>query len=380
MLQTHSFSGEKSSPLCEHFSECGGCSLQDLDVNAYREKKIFDAIKPFRYAFPDIENIMIAPIFIPFGKRLRTTISAYQSDEAYVYGYKQARSHKIFSLKNCGALTPRAEKNAVGFGVLFQEFLPKNIQAKLEFTDCENGIALRVRGVEPLPRKRAQKLREKIFSEFPEIIQILWNEETLLQTETPLIRLTEGVTAPFEAGVFLQPSREGREILQQITQEILSGLNKKQVIADLFCGAGAFGLPFAELKNMRVFAADNDKKAELMLESGIRAAGVGALYTVKRRDLFRDPLSEFELKQFDAVIINPPRQGAQAQCEKLAHSAVQKIVMVSCNPQTAVRDAIALIAGGYVMRRFYTVDQFAQTEHCECVLFFEKPAARSIRS
>ncbi len=65
------------------------------------------------------------------------------------------------------------------------------------------------------------------------------------------------------------------------------------------------------------------------------------------RDLFRRPLAAAELKGFDAVVFDPPRQGAEAQARELAKSAVPVVVAVSCNAATFARDARILVDGGY---------------------------------
>ena len=64
---------------------------------------------------------------------------------------------------------------------------------------------------------------------------------------------------------------------------------------------------------------------------------------VEHRDLYRAPLDAKELKRFDAVVIDPPRAGAEAQVANLARSAVRRIAYVSCNPATFSRDAKTLV-------------------------------------
>ena len=69
--------------------------------------------------------------------------------------------------------------------------------------------------------------------------------------------------------------------------------------------------------------------------------------TIETRDLFRRPLVPQELQDIDAVVFDPPRQGAEAQAHALAKSSVGTIVAVSCNPATFARDARILLDGGY---------------------------------
>jgi 23S rRNA (uracil1939-C5)-methyltransferase len=79
-----------------------------------------------------------------------------------------------------------------------------------------------------------------------------------------------------------------------------------------------------------------------------------------------------ELARLDAVVFDPPRQGAQAQARELAASAVPILIAVSCNPLTFARDARILADGGYRLTRVTPVDQFLYSAHVELVARFEK--------
>ena len=79
-----------------------------------------------------------------------------------------------------------------------------------------------------------------------------------------------------------------------------------------------------------------------------------------------------ELTRLDAVVFDPPRQGAEAQARELAMSAVPILVAVSCNPLTFARDARILVDGGYRLTRVTPVDQFLYSAHVELVARFEK--------
>ena len=79
-----------------------------------------------------------------------------------------------------------------------------------------------------------------------------------------------------------------------------------------------------------------------------------------------------ELKGFDAVVFDPPRQGAEAQARELVKSAVPIVVAVSCDATTFARDARILVDGGYKLVGVTPVDQFRYSFHVEMVAKFEK--------
>jgi 23S rRNA (uracil1939-C5)-methyltransferase len=121
-----------------------------------------------------------------------------------------------------------------------------------------------------------------------------------------------------------------------------------------------------------VFAADDDEAALSALERAAASAPGLKPVQVERRDLFRRPLAAVELKKFDAVVFDPPRQGAAMQARELAASNVPRIVAVSCNAGTFARDMRELVRGGYRLSAVTPVDQFRYTAHVEIMAWLEK--------
>jgi 23S rRNA (uracil1939-C5)-methyltransferase len=78
------------------------------------------------------------------------------------------------------------------------------------------------------------------------------------------------------------------------------------------------------------------------------------------------------LGRFDAVVFDPPRQGAQAQSRELAHSGVPVVVAVSCEPGTFARDVRQLMDDGYRLTTVTPVDQFRYSPHVEIVARLER--------
>jgi 23S rRNA (uracil1939-C5)-methyltransferase len=94
--------------------------------------------------------------------------------------------------------------------------------------------------------------------------------------------------------------------------------------------------------------------------------------TFETRDLYRRPLMAKELAAYDAVVFDPPRDGAAPQVKELAKSAVPVIVAVSCNPATLARDARYLVDAGWRMGVVTPIDQFLWSHHVEAVAVFTK--------
>jgi len=159
---------------------------------------------------------------------------------------------------------------------------------------------------------------------------------------------------------------EGEAVLAQLVAEHLGNARS---VADLFCGVGPFALRLAE--RARVTAADADAAAIAALAQAARTPGLKPIAT-EARDLFRRPFAPDELKSFDAVVFDPPRQGAEAQSRQLAASKVALVIAVSCNAATFARDARILADGGYRLVAVTPVDQFRYSAHVEIVARFER--------
>jgi 23S rRNA (uracil1939-C5)-methyltransferase len=92
----------------------------------------------------------------------------------------------------------------------------------------------------------------------------------------------------------------------------------------------------------------------------------------EHRDLYRRPLDASDLKRFEAVILDPPRAGAEEQVRALVGSAVGRIAYVSCNPATFARDAKMLADGGYKLDWIRPVGQFRWSTHVELAAAFSR--------
>jgi 23S rRNA (uracil1939-C5)-methyltransferase len=169
-------------------------------------------------------------------------------------------------------------------------------------------------------------------------------------------------TVALPPGAFLQATEEGEAALARL---VLSHAGMAKSVADLFAGVGPFALRLAE--RARVVAADADEGAIAALARAAASASGLKPIRAERRDLFRRPLLAKELADLDAVVFDPPRQGAAAQACELANSGVPLIIAVSCNAGTFARDAKLLTDAGYRMSAVTPVDQFRYSAHVEIV-------------
>ena len=77
-------------------------------------------------------------------------------------------------------------------------------------------------------------------------------------------------------------------------------------------------------------------------------------------------------QKFNKILLDPPRSGAAFALSALVELAAEKILYVSCNPATLVRDAEILLKSGYRLAKVAMVDMFPHTGHLESISLFER--------
>ena len=181
-----------------------------------------------------------------------------------------------------------------------------------------------------------------------------------------------GVDVEPPPGAFLQATASGEAAIVAAT---LAGIGRAKRVADLFSGCGTLALPLLAT-GAQVRAVDSAAGSLAALDAAARRAGSAPRLAIEARDLDRRPLVGDELDGLDALVFDPPRDGARAQAEALAAGGPPRIVAVSCNPATFARDAAILKAGGYALERLTPIDQFLWSPHLELVGVFARRRRR----
>ncbi|MBP6010956.1 MAG: class I SAM-dependent RNA methyltransferase [Alphaproteobacteria bacterium] len=354
----------RTKPPCKHFTICGGCVLQHLEADAYREWKRDQIVQAL--AQRGIANVDIAPLVtIPPRTRRRAVLTAKLVEGAVMIGFQERGSHHIVDMAECHVLHPDLFALVAKLRVALAPVLPEHARAEIDVMRGDNGIDMSI-GVGRLALDGALRTRLATFAATLGLARLTINGELIAQSHAPVIRWAGAEVTP-PPGSFLQAVPEAERALQDL---VVEGVGPAKRTADLFSGCGTFA--FALAQRSAVAAFDSEADAIAALTAAARNAKGLKPITAERRDLFRRPLQPRELDAFDAAIIDPPRAGAKAQSEQLALSKVRRIVAVSCAPATFARDARILIDGGYTLTRVTPIDQFLWTPHIELAALFER--------
>jgi 23S rRNA (uracil1939-C5)-methyltransferase len=356
-------SSERIAPFCPHFGTCGGCALQHWAAAPYRAWKrglVVDALSQAGVEAP-IDDLIDA-----HGEgRRRAVLHARRGDKnALDVGFSAPLSHDIVAIDRCPVLAPALDGALDASRAIAAALAPVRKPLDIQVTATESGLDVDVRGSGPL--KAAQTMALARVAEQHRLARLTRHGEIVVQRTPPTITIGRArMTLP--PGAFLQATARGEQVLAKLVDEHCRAAKS---VADLFSGVGPFTLRLAE--HARVSAADSDANAISALAHA--AANTQGLKPVDAqvRDLFRRPFLGRELKGFDAVVFDPPRQGAEAQAKEIAESPVPIVVAVSCNAATFARDVRILADGGYRVMRVTPVDQFRYSPHVEIVARLEK--------
>ena len=325
---------------CPFFGKCGGCLFQDLQPSDYlimKKNVVIEALR-HRDLTPPVDDV----IALPSGTRRRATFAMKNG----VLGFNAFKSHTIIPITSCLVLTPSLEKLIPSLRELVKAL---HSSGDIAVTDTDWGIDIVWKDKEhKLPLAKLEALTT--FCQNNSIVRFHYHDELIYQIHT----------LPFPPDVFLQPSQIGEETLVKL---VLKGVNGCSHVLDLFCGQGTFTRPLHQAGFIVKGYDSTDESIAALQQQNIPA---------EKRDLFRNPLTSHEFSNVEAVVLDPPRAGAEAQCQILADLDLKRIIMVSCNPQTFARDAALLTAGGWMLQKVIPIDQFIYSKRIEVVGFFDK--------
>jgi 23S rRNA (uracil1939-C5)-methyltransferase len=351
----------RRNPPCGYFTRCGGCALQHIAPEAYLDwKREQVAVALAQRGFKDVA--IDAILSVPRGTRRRAAFKARKERGILLLGFYEAESHRIVDIESCPLLVLALARLLPVLRERLAPILANGDAAELHATASDTGVDLSLRWKGARGPDVLMQLAD--LAQAAALARLSWNGELVAQTREPVLRIGN-FTAALPPEPFLQPTREGEQVLQKLVQE---GVGGAKHVADLFAGCGTFALSLVA-PGRTVHAADASGPMIAALTTAVRGR---TDVTTEERDLFRQPLSAEQLARFDAVVIDPPRPGAKAQAEQLSASRVDRIVYVSCSPASFARDARILVNGGYSLTRVTPVDQFLWSPHVELVALFRR--------
>jgi len=363
LLHVDKPSHERATPVCKHFGTCGGCALQHWSLAEYhlwKRSLVAEALAQAGIVAP------VADLIDAHGAgRRRAVFHARRgTHDLLEVGFTAPRAHHIVPIDNCPILAPGLAGALRAAWTIAETIRGTGKPLDIQVTATDSGLDADVRGSGALDAERLAALAK--VAEAHKLARLTRHGELVAQCAQPSSRVGRA-DVPLPPGAFLQATAEGEESLARL---VLEHAGKARRVADLFTGIGTFALRLAE--TARVAASDSEPAAIKALQQAAGKASGLKPVDAQVRDLFRRPFMASELKDFDAVVFDPPRQGAEAQARELGKSAVPVVVAVSCDANTFARDAGILVNAGYKIASAVPIDQFRYSHHVEIVAKFTR--------
>lgn len=365
-------SAARVEPPCRHFTLCGGCSLQHWAAEPYaawKRARLAEALSRAGYAAPDVAPMVTTPRAV----RQRADLGLERlADGRVEIGFHERGATHLVPMRECHVLRPELVALLPGLQDALRGLnaLKRLGSAIINLLDSGPDILLRTDA--PLTMPDRKMLAE--YAARAGIPRIAWAgkgapAEVAAQVN-PVRHKLSGITVSPPPGAFLQASAEGEAaIIAAVLAGLPNRMSPRARIADLYAGIGTLSFPLAARHLVQSY--EGDATAAEALRGAAHAGQVSRLLA-ERRDLVRQPLLPAELKNFAAVVLDPPFAGAAEQVAQIIRSKLSHVIYVSCSPAALGRDAAALREAGFGLVSATPVDQFLWSPHLESVVVFAR--------
>lgn len=342
---------------CPHYRACGGCALmhaRDDFVAAWKRQVVETALAAQGLAVPAEIPVHTSP---PRSRR-RAVLSGRRTKKGAMVGFHARASDVIVDVQDCHVLRPEIVAALPLLRQIVAAGASRSGEVTLTVIHGPAGLDVTATGGKPAEGPLLAALAG--LAEAGNLARLTWGD-TPLTRRAPALPMGRAQVVP-PPGAFLQATAEGEAALVAAVRAATEGAN---LVADLFAGVGTFALPLAA--TAEVHAVEGLAAPLTALTAAWRGAPGLKRITTEPRDLARNPLLPEELTRFDAIVIDPPRAGAEAQMRAIAASQVSRVATVSCDPVTFARDLRILMQAGFALNHLAVVDQFRWSPHLEIV-------------
>lgn len=232
-------------------------------------------------------------------------------------------------------------------------------------------------------RKKIQNRLKEIQEKFSEIVSIMESvnpEKTnvILGKSVSVLAGQEYITDTMcgkqiriSPQSFYQVNTEQAEKLYHLAKAY-ADLQGNETLLDLYCGAGTIGLSMADSVKTLIGVEVIPEAVENAVHNAERNHITNAEFHCGDAGTIAESLLKKQLRP-DVIILDPPRKGSDSlTIESVIRMSPSRIVMISCNPSTAARDAAKFAESGYQTEKVRAVDLFPCTDSCEVILRMEK--------
>ncbi len=404
------------APRCSHFSDCGGCLVQNLRYEtqlAAKQRQVIEILQHLGgISSPSVLPIIGSPEQFHYRNKMEFSFSRLRwLTRAEIEGAAAAAPRdfslglharncydKTLMIEECWLLSERSnEVLAWVREATRRHHLPP--YTTKDHTGFWRFLVLRegkrtgdfmvnfVTADVPGGRAAVEEMRAALLQRFPFVTTIVHNlnrskaqvatgeEEIVLHGPAYLRDRIGEFEFNISANSFFQTNTLGAEKLYGVARDFAQ-LTGNETVYDLYSGAGTISIFISKLaKQVLGF----EIVPEAIRDAGVncRINNIGNCYFIEgdlKDELAHVPILKNRWGQPQVVIADPPRAGMHPRViQKVLELAPPRIVYVSCNPSTFARDLKEMCAHDYVLEKVQPVDMFPHTAHCEVVGLLVRP-------
>ena len=381
---------ERKKSLCPHFKTCGGCQYLDMPYEKqleHKKKEVSDLLRPFCR----VEEII--GMDDPFHYRNKVhAVMARDRKGRIISGVYKEGTHTVLPVETCLIENKKADE-IIG---TIRELLPS---FKMKVFDEDTGygflrhvlvrtahatgeimvVLITASPVFPSKNNFVKALR-KVHPEITTVVQnvngrdtsmVLGEKEHVLYGPGFIVDVLCGKKFRISSKSFYQINPVQTEKLYNLAIEA-AGLTGKETVVDAYCGIGTIGIVAASAAK-EVIGVELNKDAVRDAVTNAKANGE------KNIRFYNNDAGKFMVQMAsqnahaDVVFMDPPRSGSTEEfMDAVAILNPDRVVYVSCNPETLARDLAYFKKKGYKAERGWAVDQFPMTGHVETVVLLSK--------
>ena len=370
-------SDQRQEPACPHFGDCGGCDWQQLsyEQQCYWKQQLF-ADSCVRHGHMDQQCIRpFVPAPQAFGYRSRVQFKCYNAPQGFVLGFYRRGSHYVIDVRRCPVIAPPIAAQMAHFRALFDGSVYASLVPQIDVavgSDEALRTIVHYRGKEPdaFCAWLAERL-DVVDGAIDGTVLVQTGRKsslTLLRGEADLgIEVDEPpMTLHYGPGGFAQVHlAQNRQLVAHVMEA--AEVTSKDTVLDLYCGMGNFSFPLArragEVVGVEDYApsivsADKNRDALGLTNATFHACSVEEFLGRWKRTV-------------DVIVLDPPRSGAREAIEGIIRCRPRRIVYVSCDQQTLMRD-LTVLGQAYEVTSIEALDMFPQTCHTEALAMLER--------
>ena len=372
-------SPERIVPHCKHYDICGGCILQHLNHQqqiAFKTKVLQEQLKHIA----GLEEVNILPPItgpiLGYRYKARLSVKYVQKKGGVLVGFHEKNHSHVTETDECPVLHESVGKKINLLSKLIASLSIYQYIPQIEIACSKEITALVIRNLQQLSDDDiklisdfATKHHLHIYSQSGGIDSIKPINSNQKIPELYYHLPKHNIRITFAPTDFTQINHE---INQQLVEHVINLLevSPEDRILDLFCGIGNFTLPIAT-KCQKIIGVEGNKTAVVRAEQNAEYNGIKNV-EFHTADLTKElPATTWAKENYNKILLDPPRTGAEEICKQIKKFKAQKIVYVSCNPTTFARDAKIIVAHGYKLQNITLADMYPHTGHVEVIALFE---------